>query len=774
MITKGNKLLLFIIGANLNAETSSGVTPMMLATKVRDYTIIKYLLSRGADINHVESVRQYTALSHALENNNEDAVMCLLAHGANPNPPIENIHATPLVVAVRKQKVKLVDTLLGLGCLANNKVGAMALSVAVMFKKKQIGELLIKHGAPCWPMQPTGITSLMKAVQKGNLHFVELILDSFQNLDINYCDNYGQTVLHYAVLHTQSPKIQRLFELFINRGCDYNKQDNQGMTPLMKICYYVRAEVIYNNFFPQYSERNYTGRYIVSHLGSYLLNKRNTKYTLMDNQGRSLLFHLINSGCICLVEDALAHVLEVTAPSDDPPSKEAFLHTCKEVFPDFDKCCDIFIQLLKDSCDPSEESCGGHYPVHLAVIRKTPLILLWVLSLGYNPNERSGSDKCQPVHLAAKWHDMMCLKVLIQHKAHIGEFSEDKTPLMLAVMCYFHYSSPCFTSRNQDSLECIKVLLQHGADPLQTNSSGLSSLHFAAMKKTTDLLATLYEHQLTKTKTSMEPPPKFSLIGCATFPATLSYLLKKGCCPNESNSCGISNLTLAMHRARDNMQDTDVFGCVQILIANGVHVQDNQEGANLMSLVASMDECNDQDFFLSKFLTMKSYPNCICSLQTYQPDMTPFLIALSHGRSKMVKFLIGINCDVTVPCEDNGIPIDPLSLAIQNCPQLVSLVIKAGAPLQILQRDFNVGIVEINKLTTVIEGLVDSQPQIYETIKRYVYHPLSLKELSRIAIRRMSGIYPMPKINVLPLPTIMKEYVLLIKRTFTEINVTVQ
>ncbi|OUM60550.1 hypothetical protein PIROE2DRAFT_46140, partial [Piromyces sp. E2] len=82
-------------------------TPLHIACKNNNETIVKYLIEHGADIN-IKHYNLYTMLHYACENKNENLVKYLIEKGANIY--IKNkLGDTPLEIAQKKNAENIMD-----------------------------------------------------------------------------------------------------------------------------------------------------------------------------------------------------------------------------------------------------------------------------------------------------------------------------------------------------------------------------------------------------------------------------------------------------------------------------------------------------------------------------------------------------------------------------------------------------------------------------------------------------------------------------------------
>src|SRR5205823_11553635 len=71
-------------GADLNARTTTGATPLMFAASSGSADAVNLLIELSADPNTTESANGQTALMFAAALDRADAVRALLQHGADP------------------------------------------------------------------------------------------------------------------------------------------------------------------------------------------------------------------------------------------------------------------------------------------------------------------------------------------------------------------------------------------------------------------------------------------------------------------------------------------------------------------------------------------------------------------------------------------------------------------------------------------------------------------------------------------------------------------
>jgi hypothetical protein len=101
-------------GANVNAITPFGRTPLMSATAYGHINIVRFLLENGADINIKDTHNGWTALmfSTGLENEEFEIAKLLIENGADVNETSTKHGATALMMACNKCHYKIAKLLI--------------------------------------------------------------------------------------------------------------------------------------------------------------------------------------------------------------------------------------------------------------------------------------------------------------------------------------------------------------------------------------------------------------------------------------------------------------------------------------------------------------------------------------------------------------------------------------------------------------------------------------------------------------------------------------
>lgn len=277
-------------GADLFAKDERGHTGLHMAAACGEIDNIKFLRSKGLDIEAV-GIDKDTPLLRALAAGKEEAALYLLDHEANPLVECEStkknilhygavlrmesvverglklggvdINArdkegwTPLALACRNGSIKLVSMLLAAGANAEAMEDSehIPLHISLITNNEEVALLLIDHGVDITGPGPQGRTPLYLAAEYNNPRAARLLLSKgapTQALDemswtplcmcidpaiardlidhganVHHEDKYGWTPLHHAVENCHLD----VFRVLLQRGAELNARGkDDGLT----------------------------------------------------------------------------------------------------------------------------------------------------------------------------------------------------------------------------------------------------------------------------------------------------------------------------------------------------------------------------------------------------------------------------------------------------------------------------------------------------------------------------------------------------------------
>jgi ankyrin repeat protein len=184
-------------GAQIDLGTSYGDTPLMLAARKVDPAALKFLLTRGANVN-AQNQAANTALSVALNNDKLDNAK-LLADAGAVLPPAK-VLATLMSNAAYDGKIDVLGFLLDHGASPDtiNEYNNPILEVAIDRNQIAAAALLLDHGAAAnWRDKPErgGYSLLDDAAKDDRPEIVKLLLD--HRADLHATDRFGQEMAIY-------------------------------------------------------------------------------------------------------------------------------------------------------------------------------------------------------------------------------------------------------------------------------------------------------------------------------------------------------------------------------------------------------------------------------------------------------------------------------------------------------------------------------------------------------------------------------------------------
>jgi ankyrin repeat protein len=232
-------LQLLAAGAQLEARTANGFTPLMTAIVHLQAATVRQLLAHSSNVSAVDD-EGWQALHRACGMAAEapeiaiGMVVQLLAAGSDPNAPATAAAVTPLALTVHYGCIEIVRLLLKAG--ADPDAACADGTTPLMFaaQTKQIDKLaaLLEAGAAVDGARPCGDTALMFAASNGHLAGLSALLKA--GAAVNTANDQGVTCLMYA--SGLAPEVQdacQIVDALLAAGAAVATADNTGRTALM-------------------------------------------------------------------------------------------------------------------------------------------------------------------------------------------------------------------------------------------------------------------------------------------------------------------------------------------------------------------------------------------------------------------------------------------------------------------------------------------------------------------------------------------------------------
>ena len=161
-----------------------------------------------------------------------------LAHGADINSRCGD-NWTPLHLALDVGHLKIAKWLLNHGADVNSQERRGWTPLHFASNNLEACRMLLEHDAGVDSRSNDGCTPLLRAWKNGrNPDILQLFLD--HNADIHARDEYGNTVLHFAV----ETGFFELAQNLLKRNADVNSQNNHGSTPLLLASEFANPNVV--------------------------------------------------------------------------------------------------------------------------------------------------------------------------------------------------------------------------------------------------------------------------------------------------------------------------------------------------------------------------------------------------------------------------------------------------------------------------------------------------------------------------------------------------
>jgi len=188
--------------AVVNSRDRDGDTLLAVAISSRSFHLVKFLLEEcDADTNMRSGIcdNRLTPLGCAVHYDDLKIVKFLIEHGAEVNDIGSDDHETPVLIACEGIDINMVRCLVenGADIHLSDIDGTTCLMKSA--SKIDICQYLLELGASVNAVDKYGETALFKAIKRGSLDTVRLLID--HGADTSLCSDSGDDILQYTALH---------------------------------------------------------------------------------------------------------------------------------------------------------------------------------------------------------------------------------------------------------------------------------------------------------------------------------------------------------------------------------------------------------------------------------------------------------------------------------------------------------------------------------------------------------------------------------------------
>ncbi|EDL25724.1 ankyrin repeat and protein kinase domain-containing protein 1 isoform 2 [Mus musculus] len=231
--------LLLSHDVDVDCQTASGYTPLLIATQDQQPDLCALLLAHGADTNLADE-DGWAPLHFAAQNGDDHTARLLLDHGALVNAR-EHEGWTPLHLAAQNNFENVARLLVSrqADLSPHEAEGKTPLHVAAYFGHIGLVKLLSGQGAELDAQQRNLRTPLHLAVERGKVRAIQHLLKCGALPDA--LDHSGYSPLHIAAARGKD----LIFKMLLRYGASLELRTQQGWTPLHLATYKGHLEIIH-------------------------------------------------------------------------------------------------------------------------------------------------------------------------------------------------------------------------------------------------------------------------------------------------------------------------------------------------------------------------------------------------------------------------------------------------------------------------------------------------------------------------------------------------
>lgn len=419
------------LGLDVDLRTAEGKTPLWLAMECQLEIVVRFLVSRGADVKVTNEngdnlalgiVRKFMAFASIFT---PDFCKELIDMGIDVDAPNKN-GQTAFRSSIDNELL-CIARLFALSTREINFVNGNGKSIVHImmeyndFDAQHLKKLIMKgvrlDVADNNGRTPTHLAANLKAVPKS---IVDLLLNSVNDIDVQ--DHYGNTMLHYA---TRFPCNVQLCEALIGRGADVCKKDVSGFTPIQIAAIYRNSDVL------------------------KMLQKFDVRFDILTHSGETLLhlisknnFHRMNALTTLEIVGMLhrngCHIDTTDLNFNMTPLHVAAGNNVTDM---------VKALLLHGACVNSENSSGST-PLHIASCTGSPETLMELIQGGASVSLKDKTGRL-PLEIAISADNVLAVRHLLDNGADINEIATTQSQINFLKRvkrekkCWFSLTNHC-------------------------------------------------------------------------------------------------------------------------------------------------------------------------------------------------------------------------------------------------------------------------------------------------------------------------------------------
>lgn len=354
--------LLIQQGADVNlAEKETQKTPIFMAIERDRPHMLKTLLEAGADLKHMD--KNGETLFHSMARRGKiDYLKLLMEMGVEVDTP-DRSGNTALMTAARMGEDDVMIFLLENGADVSGLKKIFASTLAASYTDETL-RILVEYGVDVNTKNASGKPPLFSLFDYGSdwsqvRKKIQMLLDS--GIDVNACNNDGDTVLHYAARGGDSVPIE-FAEFMIEQGVDVDRPNNKGETAL---------QVLLNFGSPNTRSQRL----------ALMLAQNTTDVNRVDRYGRNTLHQAAMRGLPEVVAVLASKGADLNNRENDMPGGKTPLHSAIA-----EKQTEAVRALLEAGADLSAGDKRGQTPLFTAIHSGNADILQLLLDNGVDVN----------------------------------------------------------------------------------------------------------------------------------------------------------------------------------------------------------------------------------------------------------------------------------------------------------------------------------------------------------------------------------------------------